>query len=812
MIARRIGIRAYRRGRWNLARRALGVAVGLDPGDTVARLNLARAERDSGRLEQSLDTVAAGLARSPGWALGIRHAADLQVRIGDLGAARRTLAELGPLERQDPDDLRGLERLADRIGEVELAQRIAAELLTREADSRGLLDGRQADPLALLPQLRAACLRAPDDRELGVAMYDAARASLDRPQGRGHTATDERIAEALGGPLTPPVGDGDRRSLVIVERGVDRRLLAGYLRACPDADCVSEASLPPSTDPSRLGGLRPATGLGAIGTSDDIGLCRTTDRIAERLWTALAEAIEPAARTGHGVDLLAQMSYWIDDQLFHLGRAVRPLRALIDSGEYGRVLFLVGDDRLNRCLRGSAEAAVGPDEVSLIRLSRGPQAARSPAPEPAPPPSAPAVPPPGARDRPLVTMLPGPNPRFTRNLEVIARELPDDHHVSFLIPGSGSRPATAPLEELAESDPARFSCLVCELDAEPAPIDVDAVIERVRADARVEGIELDGVPLWPLLEPIARRAALRLPGLRRFTRGFEEHLRSAGPRTVVVCPDRTPEARTACLFARAHGVPSIYPFDALVADSPRHKPVQADLATLLDQGQVELYERMHPSSTGRLLAAGLPRFDGVVKARARGVEEPSGPKTIALVLQPLSLEYNERLIRLVAEAAGALGVELEVRAHPNEPEADRRRYPEILDSVAPDGGLRMHEGDLVELLGRADLVVSGFSNVLVEAAILGRLALSANLTGSPFPLRFGEWGIAVEADGPAEVEAEIRALLTDETRIAAARRLQEGYFDRNPHVRDGPAARRIAGLVLAPPEGTGSQSPSGSGA
>jgi hypothetical protein len=171
-------------------------------------------------------------------------------------------------------------------------------------------------------------------------------------------------------------------------------------------------------------------------------------------------------------------------------------------------------------------------------------------------------------------------------------------------------------------------------------------------------------------------------------------------------------------------------------------------------------------------------------------------RTVLLAMQMFSLEDAERLLLAVDTARGP-GTELLVKLHPREPATRVDHYREVLAGAgAGSGAALVTETPMTEVLPRATVVVSSWSNTLLEAAMDGRPALSVNLTGGPLPVPVGELGIAYEARSEEEVHQVLPQLLEDTPLRAEVLERQRRYLAANPHLLDEvPAARRIADVA-----------------
>jgi hypothetical protein len=140
-----------------------------------------------------------------------------------------------------------------------------------------------------------------------------------------------------------------------------------------------------------------------------------------------------------------------------------------------------------------------------------------------------------------------------------------------------------------------------------------------------------------------------------------------------------------------------------------------------------------------------------------------------------------------------IGALLVVRPHPA---VGERPYRGVVRKLPDQVALIMQGSDVHEAIVAADVVVTDFSTVGAEAALLGRPVLVVNMTGAPFPANnYADLGVAVQASSLAEIAPRLRRLLLEgrywANADAAATRFVAGYDWQG----DGQAARRFLRAV-----------------
>lgn len=714
------------------------------------------------------------------------------------------------------------------------------------AEGRAALEeGDQDRYLALLREAHALrpggkqstrlsrALRTAAASALAASDFAAARAHLREASGLdGSPLPVSQLAALDVLPLAPRAGlpaAGTLTDLVLVEAGTDPMFTQAFLSAFPDAEVFGDRRLPHVDLPHPPTSL---LDLGTVGMRDDHELCAQTDRLGARVRDAAREALPRRLREAGGVDVLEHLSFEFDDHAFTVGKKVRALERLLLSGRYGRLIVLVGDGRLHRCVLALARRQLGPEVhflwCSLVQQRyAGSATGEQPTPVPLPSPlpallgtakdrarsvrglpreRAAAAPEAGSAplERPVAVLTSASAQHVSNVAPVVAQLLPGTPVVGLVLPPRRKHvEAMAAMLRVGEDHPDAFR--VDERFVRPSvsslrdQLGVARAVRRTRRRLAVGGMPLGEADLWPLLEPALHRIVTqRLPLMRAHAADLDAFLTEVRPRSMVIAPDRFAAGRLAATLARRAGVPTLFPQVGYFSRSPRYKPLQTDYIAAMDQGTRELYLGHFGAADDQVLVTGLPRFDPLLAHRSAQPAPQDRPPTVVLILQRFSLEESRQLIDLVAGPVAALpGVRLVVKMHPGDAPENAAAYRLMLDAyAAADRFSVTATPDLYALLAGCDLVVSVFSTVVVEAAMLERLVLCVNTTGEPLPVPVVEEGVAVAATSAEEVARSLADLLTPSPRRDAAMARQRTYLSVNGHLLDDqPASARIARLL-----------------
>jgi UDP-N-acetylglucosamine 2-epimerase len=250
----------------------------------------------------------------------------------------------------------------------------------------------------------------------------------------------------------------------------------------------------------------------------------------------------------------------------------------------------------------------------------------------------------------------------------------------------------------------------------------------------------------------------------------------------------------------------------------------ADKIAAIDQYSRQIYLKRGKVESQRIAVTGLPRWDSMIEAlrewRFRSLEDKERTRTNLLAQLHLDVEEDVQLVLFAAQnlpfshtwemlepllksLAAFQNTLLVVKLHP----ADSLSVAEYEQQFA---SLNLHgcrvvvvnEIRLPTLLAHSEVVVTGFSNVALEAALLDKPVLIVNLTGRPDPLPFVSNGIALGAYTESEAREKLTGLLTNSQVTEALRIRREEYFRQNPQLMDGRATERVVNLlheIAAPP-------------
>jgi len=307
---------------------------------------------------------------------------------------------------------------------------------------------------------------------------------------------------------------------------------------------------------------------------------------------------------------------------------------------------------------------------------------------------------------------------------------------------------------------------------------------------------------------------------RRARHAFPLHLVGAARSRALVrvyCPDFVFAypgahiyARLLVSAARDFGVPTFDVQSVFISEYPRnvvHWTDTADTIMAMDERFARTLREDIGWPSERVLVTGTPRLDVLVEnklrlsrkdARNRFPELTGSPKVVSFFTQFSQKGGNvEILDALLRMTRSRRDVHVVAKLHPR---LKDHEIAEIADCArAADGRCTViRAGDSYDLIRASDVVVTKYSNIALEAAVLDRPVMLFNFAREHFdpPLDLQNWGIGEPVYDYAYGERLLKALLRglgSSGRRARAR--QAAFFAESPQHRDGRALARIVSAV-----------------
>ena len=288
----------------------------------------------------------------------------------------------------------------------------------------------------------------------------------------------------------------------------------------------------------------------------------------------------------------------------------------------------------------------------------------------------------------------------------------------------------------------------------------------------------------------------QFPRQQHWARHVLQVLGQIGPRVLVVGNDRFWTGQTYIRLGDSLGIRTVCLQDGFAAPVPNH--TYSTAANVLAAGA--LWPALLPPENGRprsVSVVGQPRYDRTRSAfeerrRRERIPPPPARNRVLLILQDIHrIDYARAILE---ETLRVEGTQVMIRAHP----AFR---PAGLDRLAGPRVRFSPGGSIVDDLAWADLVVTEYSTVAVEALALGLPVLSVTLSGRPPLLDFTVPGQAEGVSERLQIAPAVVRLLGATPRSGDSRARQE-ILDQLVGPLDDRSASRVAGILSGLLEGT----------
>jgi hypothetical protein len=287
---------------------------------------------------------------------------------------------------------------------------------------------------------------------------------------------------------------------------------------------------------------------------------------------------------------------------------------------------------------------------------------------------------------------------------------------------------------------------------------------------------------------------------------FGELMETVRPGALVCLTERDGLINLAIRKAADMGIPSLaVESHDMIWDSPLFGRLEADRLAVSGAYSESIYAG-NGVPRERMTVTGQPSFDVLARYREKGrVEKEADERLLVVITQPLDVALTEDMRREMLRGALLAGREIprlrvKVKPHPRD---NLRDLCLVLSELgAPREALLPKKLDLYGLLASADVVLTAFSTVGVEAIMLGRPVVVFKPDEKAGVLPYVDSGAVLRAGGAEEVARAIRAVFEGEILEKLARGREE-YIAHHECAADGGGAERVVRLVLEMLNGEG---------
>lgn len=324
----------------------------------------------------------------------------------------------------------------------------------------------------------------------------------------------------------------------------------------------------------------------------------------------------------------------------------------------------------------------------------------------------------------------------------------------------------------------------------------------------------NGLPLWPLAEPIlAELFEQRFVGLENLRQRLSAVLRRCRPDLVIVPQDVHDTPRLLVMLAQAAGIPTLATEHGIIANYPYRVRPLADRIALWGRGDIAYYLR-HGYQPDRFAVIGQPVLERLwagaqatrrppsagnapEEAEAPAVGKPAVILYAAQPYVPLSARNSPvevvDLIGLVLDACrGRPEWQLVIKLH------SLMDGGELTHLSTADVNVRIaRAGSIYTMLAEADVLVTWSSTAGLEGLVMGKPLIVLQVPGKADYVPYVAAGAALGAATPTELAQAIERVLSGADNTTTRREQVMAFI--NEHVETvndhGSAASRFVKLV-----------------
>ena len=346
--------------------------------------------------------------------------------------------------------------------------------------------------------------------------------------------------------------------------------------------------------------------------------------------------------------------------------------------------------------------------------------------------------------------------------------------------GTFAKPPKALLRDLRR-------CLLDAIKADLSHANVSSASHAV-ALATIDGFVKSG--LWEML-------------------AWNAHCRGmfANPRTIsVACPGRQWHTEVAHIRAAQAGRCSVTIQNAYMTRGYTYTRPTGDVVTAIDTWSRDVLAADYKVPLESILVASTPRFDYLSAMRSGDREQacatldvvPTDYIILYAAQEGLEAEARRVLNALASVRESAQPITVLVKLHPRSSDEVLVDLRDWATQLRGNHKLIVERSWPIEVtLAACDLVITAYSNVGIEAAILGKPVLVSHFGTEDLPLPLDQLGIGFVARTEAALSEFVFTLQNDAECSSECTAIQQAYFDANPVMRTGRSAEVIADRIKA---------------
>jgi len=278
-------------------------------------------------------------------------------------------------------------------------------------------------------------------------------------------------------------------------------------------------------------------------------------------------------------------------------------------------------------------------------------------------------------------------------------------------------------------------------------------------------------------------------------------------KSVFVAADASPLNNVVCAVCKSHNIPT-FSIPQLFLKIPKFAPILPTASKIIVSG-----ERVKNEFTrlgmdkDRIVVTGSPRYDYIgqhLKQKKEIKSKDSSSKKLIIVAMSRWHEGDEKWISQLIHFCNDNSLDILIKIHPMYKFSTNYDFSEIMIKKIRKqcSGLEYkisYDADLTKLLTQAELIITEYSIVAIEAAFSEIPILIADFNiekDSDYSKAYREEGIALYSTTIEQLCGNIEKILHDvETKTRLLEAIRRFNYEFN-HLNDGLAAQRVVDLLI----------------
>ena len=323
------------------------------------------------------------------------------------------------------------------------------------------------------------------------------------------------------------------------------------------------------------------------------------------------------------------------------------------------------------------------------------------------------------------------------------------------------------------------------------------LIYQVNRDLSQQGkLRIDSMDFQSIIEPHLKNLIGNfLPWAINHTSQLTNLILSKKPELFLTMPGRNSGTWVTTDICKELDVKTIELQAVFQSNHPKYKRSKANIFAMINDEQINLYKSNYELEEDQsiikigplLLSNALLNLKNIdLNELKLKLNINKNEKTILFATQYLNHEHCQKILEMIINLCqDKQNIKIILKPHPKETEQEVAKYLKIIEELnATEMASIIKKINTHELIMASDLVITLFSNVGMEAALIGRDAWSVNLENTEFPIDLSAEGLAKKINGAEEFKTAVEDFFNKRTISKELLINRENYIKDNSEVLD----------------------------